>query len=72
MPHRAVAVQPSAVSPRACDFHTRDRMRRPRRCAALRGASDRLRPVLMTALVTSTLLTLLVLPTLYRWIEGRR
>ena len=47
-------------------------MRRPRRCAALRGASDRLRPVLMTALVTSTLLTLLVLPTLYRWIEGRR
>lgn len=70
--------------------------------AALRGARERLRPVLMTALVasigfipvaisegtgaevqrplatvvigglvTSTLLTLLVLPTLYRWIEGR-
>ena len=71
--------------------------------AAERGATERLRPVLMTALVasigfipvalstgtgaevqrplatvvigglvTSTLLTLLVLPTLYRWIEGRR
>lgn len=71
--------------------------------AATAGARDRLRPVLMTALVasigfipvavstgtgaevqrplatvvigglvTSTLLTLLVLPTLYAWIEGRR
>ncbi|MBI2797439.1 MAG: efflux RND transporter permease subunit [Gemmatimonadetes bacterium] len=71
--------------------------------AAVRGAGERLRPVLMTALVasigfipvavsqgtgaevqrplatvviggllTSTLLTLLVLPTLYRWMEGRR
>jgi cobalt-zinc-cadmium resistance protein CzcA len=70
--------------------------------AAHQGAADRLRPVLMTALVaslgfipvalstgtgaevqrplatvvigglfTSTLLTLFVLPTLYRWIEGR-
>lgn len=70
--------------------------------AALEGARERLRPVLMTALVasvgfipvalshgtgaevqrplatvvigglvTSTLLTLLVLPTLYSWIEGR-
>lgn len=70
--------------------------------AATAGARDRLRPVLMTALVasigfipvavstgtgaevqrplatvvigglvTSTLLTLLVLPTLYAWIEGR-
>ena len=69
--------------------------------AAVRGARDRLRPVLMTALVasigfipvalsrgtgaevqrplatvvigglvTSTLLTLLVLPALYRWVEG--
>lgn len=71
--------------------------------AALGGARERLRPVLMTALVaslgfapvalshgtgaevqrplatvvigglvTSTLLTLFVLPTLYAWIEGRR
>jgi len=71
--------------------------------AAVEGARERLRPVLMTALVasigfvpvavssgtgaevqrplatvvigglvTSTLLTLLVLPTLYAWIEGRR
>jgi cobalt-zinc-cadmium resistance protein CzcA len=71
--------------------------------AAHQGASDRLRPVLMTALVaslgfipvalstgtgaevqrplatvvigglfTSTLLTLFVLPTLYRWIEGHK
>ena len=71
--------------------------------AALQGARDRLRPVLMTALVasigfipvavshgvgaevqrplatvvigglvTSTLLTLLVLPTLYAWMEARR
>jgi cobalt-zinc-cadmium resistance protein CzcA len=71
--------------------------------AAVEGARDRLRPVLMTAavasigfipvalshgtgaevqrplatvviggLVSSTLLTLLVLPTLYAWIEGRR
>jgi cobalt-zinc-cadmium resistance protein CzcA len=71
--------------------------------AALTGSRERLRPVLMTALVasigfipvavshgtgaevqrplatvvigglvTSTLLTLLVLPTLYTWIEGRR
>ena len=70
--------------------------------AVMRGATERLRPVLMTALVasigfipvalstgtgaevqrplatvviggliTSTLLTLLVLPTLYRWIEER-
>ena len=70
--------------------------------AALQGARERLRPVLMTALVasigfipvalshgtgaevqrplatvviggliTSTLLTLFVLPTMYRWIEGR-
>jgi cobalt-zinc-cadmium resistance protein CzcA len=70
--------------------------------AAVSGARDRLRPVLMTALVasigfipvatstgmgaevqrplatvviaglvTSTLLTLLVLPTLYAWVEGR-
>ena len=28
--------------------------------------------VVIGGLVTSTLLTLLVLPTLYRWIEGRR
>ena len=73
------------------------------RSAAVEGARERLRPVLMTALVasigfipvavsagtgaevqrplatvviggliTSTLLTLLVLPTLYAWIEGRR
>ena len=72
------------------------------RDAALEGSRERLRPVLMTALVasigfipvaisdgtgaevqrplatvvigglvTSTLLTLLVLPTLYNWIEGR-
>jgi cobalt-zinc-cadmium resistance protein CzcA len=71
--------------------------------AAIEGSRERLRPVLMTALVasigfipvalshgtgaevqrplatvvigglvTSTLLTLFVLPTLYRWIEGRR
>ncbi|MEW5926040.1 MAG: CusA/CzcA family heavy metal efflux RND transporter [Gemmatimonadota bacterium] len=71
--------------------------------AAVEGSRERLRPVLMTALVasigfipvalshgtgaevqrplatvvigglvTSTLLTLLVLPTLYAWIEGRR
>lgn len=71
--------------------------------AAVEGARERLRPVLMTALVasigfipvavstgtgaeiqrplatvviggliTSTLLTLLVLPTLYAWLEGRR
>ncbi len=71
--------------------------------AIIRGASDRLRPVLMTALVaslgfipmalsqgtgaevqrplatvviggliTSTLLTLFVLPTVYQWIERRR
>ena len=71
--------------------------------AALEGSRERLRPVLMTALVasigfipvaishgtgaevqrplatvvigglvTSTLLTLLVLPTLYNWIEGRQ
>jgi heavy metal efflux system protein len=71
--------------------------------AAVRGARDRLRPVLMTALVasigfipvalsrgtgaevqrplatvvigglmTSTLLTLLVLPTLYSWVEAKR
>jgi cobalt-zinc-cadmium resistance protein CzcA len=71
--------------------------------AILRGASDRLRPVLMTALVaslgfipmalshgvgaevqrplatvviggliTSTLLTLFVLPTVYQWLEKRR
>ena len=71
--------------------------------SAIEGARERLRPVLMTALVasigfipvaisqgrgaevqrplatvviggliTSTLLTLLVLPTLYAWIEGRR
>ena len=70
--------------------------------AVMRGATERLRPVLMTALVasigfipvavsqgtgaevqrplatvvigglfTSTLLTLLVLPTLYQWIEER-
>ena len=75
----------------------------PAREAAVEGARQRLRPVLMTALVasigfipvavssgtgaevqrplatvvigglvTSTLLTLLVLPTLYAWIEGRR
>jgi cobalt-zinc-cadmium resistance protein CzcA len=74
----------------------------PARDAALEGSRERLRPVLMTALVasigfipvaishgtgaevqrplatvvigglvTSTLLTLLVLPTLYNWIEGR-
>lgn len=73
------------------------------RDAAIDGARERLRPVLMTALVaslgfvpvalshgtgaevqrplatvvigglvTSTLLTLLVLPTLYAWLEGRR
>ena len=73
------------------------------RDAALEGSRERLRPVLMTALVasigfipvaishgtgaevqrplatvvigglvTSTLLTLLVLPTLYNWIEGRQ
>jgi len=71
--------------------------------AILEGASDRLRPVLMTALVasfgfvpmalstgagaevqrplatvvigglvTSTILTLLVLPVIYRWVEARR
>ena len=71
--------------------------------AVMRGATERLRPVLMTAmvasigfipvalstgtgaevqrplatvviggLITSTLLTLLVLPTMYRWIEERR
>jgi cobalt-zinc-cadmium resistance protein CzcA len=71
--------------------------------AVTRGATTRLRPVVMTALVaslgfipmavshgsgaevqrplatvviggliTSTLLTLLVLPTLFRWFEGRR
>ena len=71
--------------------------------AVMRGATERLRPVLMTAmvasigfipvalstgtgaevqrplatvviggLITSTMLTLLVLPTMYRWIEERR
>jgi cobalt-zinc-cadmium resistance protein CzcA len=40
--------------------------------AVRRGASDRLRPVLSIALVTSTLLTLLLLPNLYRWVEGRQ
>ena len=71
--------------------------------AIIRGASDRLRPVLMTALVaslgfipmaisqgtgaevqrplatvviggliTSTLLTLFVLPVVYRWIESKK
>ena len=80
--------------------HTREKGATPVQ-AATAGARDRLRPVLMTALVasigfipvavstgtgaevqrplatvviggliTSTLLTLLVLPTLYAWIEG--
>ena len=43
--------------------------------ATLEGAKERLRPVLMTGtvviggLITSTLLTLFVLPTLYAWFE---